>query len=228
LAYEWWYYCLFALILELLGKRRTDLFFWIFAAALLLAVAVLPAHLLLYMLIWGMGACVAILDSERFKFSPYVGWALFVSLLLGSRLFHILMDGYVNGYPGSMFIRFVPNLLLAAGFSILIVSLRGRSCAILRHLAFHKHMADFSYTIYLMHVPLLVFITAILSSNYGVSFFVQPASQVFLYSAAIVPVIYIALYLFSLLTERFTPNVKACLTGLIFANRLESKAGAVR
>lgn len=227
LAYEWWYYCLFALILELFGEKYTDLKFWFFAAVIFFAAIVLPAHLLLYMLIWGVGAWVAILDPERFKLSPYVGCALFISLLMVSRLFHILMDGYMNDYPGSMFFRFVPNLLLAAGFSLSIISLRNQSYSNLRHLAFHKHMADFSYTIYLMHVPLLVFITAILSSNYGVSFFVQPTLQVFIFSVAIILAIYIALYLFSLLTERNTPFVKAYLVRLISSARLKKNAGRI-
>ena len=65
------------------------------------------------------------------------------------------------------------------------------------------------------YVPLLVFITAILSSNFGVPFFVQPTLQVFLISALLLLLIYVALYLYSRNTERFTPNIKACLTSLI-------------
>jgi peptidoglycan/LPS O-acetylase OafA/YrhL len=82
-------------------------------------------------------------------------------------------------------------------------------------------MADFSYTVYLMHVPLLVLITAILSSNFGVQFVVAPTPWLFLILAVIVLVIYVALYLFSLITERFTPNVKAFLAGMILPSRLK-------
>lgn len=224
LAYEWWYYCLFGLILEAFSKKSADPILWVFASAALLALTALPAKLLLYMLVWGTGAWAATLDPQRFKFSPLAGCVLFVSLLIGSRLFHILLDGYVDHFAGSMFIRFVPNLLLAAGFSLLIIALRNRSYTAIRSLAFHKLMADFSYTVYLMHVPLLVLIAAILSSNYGVPFSVEPTFDVFLFLAVILLLIYVALYLFSLLTERFTPNVKAYLTGRFAPNRLKIKA----
>lgn len=223
LAYEWWYYCLFGLILELFGKKSSDLLFWVLASVVLFALIVLPVSLLLYMVIWGVGAWTASFDLKVIKFSPYVASILFILLLIGSRLFHILLDGYITNLPGSMYISFVPNLFLAAGFSLFIISLRDLKLPNFDHLSFHKIMADFSYTIYLMHVPLLVFITAILSSNFGVSFIVQPAPQVFLIMAVILLVIYVGLYLFSLITERFTPNVKVFLTWLIFPNRNKVK-----
>ncbi len=213
LAYEWWYYCLFALILELFRKKFTDLLFWIFVTGILGAIIVLPIGLLLYMLIWGIGVLAAIINPERIKFSPYIGCAMFILILIGSRLFHILLDK--SDLPGMFIIGFFVNLLLAISFSLLIISLRKQSFPNFQHLAFHKLMADFSYTVYLMHVPLLVFITAILSSNFGVPFFVQPTLQVFLISALLLLLIYVALYLYSRNTERFTPNIKACLTSLI-------------
>ncbi len=215
LAWEWWYYCLFGLMLELVVRRSSGLLFWIFASAVLFAFAVLPALLLLYMVIWGVGALAANLDFKRFIISPYAAAALFIFMLIGTRLLRILWDSYMTTLPSSMYTRFWPNLLLAASFSLLIISLRNRPYPILRHLAFHKHMADFSYTIYLMHVPLLVFITAILSSHFGVPFFIPPGPQVLLIMIAILLVIYILLYLFSRIAERFTPNVKALLSGII-------------
>lgn len=221
LAYEWWYYCLFGLMLEAAGKKSADPVLWLLASGALLALTVLPAKLLLYMLVWGTGAWAATLDPQRLKLSPFAACVLFVSLLAGSRLFHILLDGYTDHLPGSMVIRFVPNLLLAAGFSLLIISLRGKTCTGIRSFALHKFMADFSYTIYLMHVPLLLLITAILSSNYGVPFSVEPTFKVLLFLAVLILLIYLALYLFSLLTEKFTPNVKGCLAGLFAPNRLK-------
>jgi peptidoglycan/LPS O-acetylase OafA/YrhL len=215
LAFEWWYYCLFGLILELHRRKGSDPLFWVFASAVLLALIALPGPLLLYMVIWGVGVLAASLDPGRFKISPYLAAVLFALLLTGARLFHV----------GSMYTRFVPNLLLAAGFSLLIISLRNRSYPVFHRLAFHKFMADFSYTIYLMHVPLLVFITAIISSDFGVSFFVQPTPLVFLIMAAILLLVYVVLYLFSQMTERFTPNIKTLLTGLVFPGRLKAKTG---
>ncbi|TXT25669.1 MAG: acyltransferase family protein [Gallionellaceae bacterium] len=226
LAFEWWYYCLFGLMLEASGRKGNDPALWFLASAALIALIVLPAKLLLYMLVWGAGVWAAMFDPQRFRLSPLAGCVLFVSLLAGSRLFHILLDGYVDRLPGAMFIRFAPNLLLAAGFSLLVISLRSAGCATVRSLTFHKQMADFSYTVYLMHVPLLVLIAAILSSNHGVPLSVAPTFEVLLFLAALLLSVYLALYLFSLLTERFTPNVKALLMGLFVPSRLKTEAGS--
>lgn len=229
LAYECWYYCLFALILELFGKRCTGLDFWVLVVIALSALILLPVNLLLFMVVWGVGAWAAIIDPKHLKSPPppYIGCVLFILLLIGSRLSHILLDGYMHDFIVSMTIRMVRDISLAIGFSLLIISLRNMRYPVVRSLTLHKLMADFSFTIYLLHVPLLVFITAILSSHYGMSFFVQPTLQVFVVTTIILLVIYVVLYGFSLVTERYTSNVKRYLTKLISLNQLEGKAGRI-
>lgn len=213
LAFEWWYYCLFGLMLELSARKASDISFWVFVAAALFAFGVLPGPLLLYMVIWGVGVLAASIDSKQFKISPSFASVLLILLLMGTRSFHI----------GSLYTRFVPNLLLAVSFSLLIISLRNRSYPMFRQLTFHKFMADFSYTIYLMHVPLLVFITAIISSSFGVPFYVQPTPLVFLIMVGVLLVLYVALYSFAQATERFTPNIKSLMTALIVPGRIKTK-----
>jgi peptidoglycan/LPS O-acetylase OafA/YrhL len=214
LAYEWWYYCLFGLILEVLNRKSSELIFWFLVAVLLLAIAVLPTNLLLYMVIWGFGVWVAMLDPVRLKFPLYVGGSIFILVLIGSRISHIALDGSVTNILGSMLIRCVRDLSLAAGFSLLILSLQSQSLYSIRTLMFHKLMADFSFTIYLMHVPLLVFMTAMLNSEFDVQFFAQPTAQALLLSTVILLMIYGMLFLFSRVTEKNTPHVKAYLVKL--------------
>jgi peptidoglycan/LPS O-acetylase OafA/YrhL len=226
LAYEWWYYCLFALILELFRKKCTDFVFLVLVVIALCALMLSPVNLLLFMVVWGAGAWAAIIDSKHLNPPPYIGCGLFILLLIGSRVSHILLDGYIHDPIVSMVIRIVRDFSLAMGFSLLVISLRNMRYPVVRYLALHKLMADFSFTIYLLHVPLLVFITAILSSQFGMPFFVQPSPQVFLVTISILLIIYVVLFICSLVTEKYTPNVKRYLTKLIPLNRLESKARA--
>jgi hypothetical protein len=201
-------------MLEVLNRKSSGLIFWFLVAVLLLAIAVLPTNLLLYIVIWGFGVWVAMLDPLHLKCPLYVGASVFILVLIGSRISHIALDGSATNILGSMLIRCGRDLSLAAGFSLLILSFQSQSLYSIRTLVFHKLMADFSFTIYLMHVPLLVFITAMLNSEFDVQFFVQPTTQTVLLLTVILLTIYGMLFLFSGGTEKNTPFVKAYLVKL--------------
>jgi peptidoglycan/LPS O-acetylase OafA/YrhL len=175
------------------------------------------------MVVWGVGVLAAMFDSKRIPVSTSVFLFAFVLLLLGSRASHILLDNHIDNEFMSLLFRMVRDYSLAISFSLLIISLQNREVSLIRYLGFHKQMADFSYTIYLMHVPLLVFITAVLSSKYAVQFFVQPSYQIVVIAASIIIGIYILLYAFSLVTERFTPSVKIYLTKLTAPEHLQNR-----
>ncbi len=218
LSFEWWFYCLFALILDIITRRYTDLIFWLSGLVGVILILVFPIKLSLYFLIWLLGVSVASIDSNRFRFNPYVSLIIFVLLSAGSRLSRILFDAHQND-PVYFYLGFIEDFIVAMGFAALILSVRSTQKTVPGSLAFHKVMADFSFTIYLLHVPLLVFITAILSSNFGVPFFVQPTLQHFLISGLILLLIYVILFIYSQFTERFTPNVKNYLTRTIISIR---------
>lgn len=226
LSYEWWYYCLFALILTLMSRKTSELSFWISAVCIVAAVFVFPFKQTLYFSVWMLGAWIATIESSRFRISPVYAWAIFILLASGSRISHIYFDS-LQDQPIGEFINFLQNFLVAAGFSILILSIRNIKTFVPGSNSFHMRMADFSYTIYLLHVPMLVFITALLSDKYAIPFFVQPATQVFFQFSLILISIYIGLYFFSQVTEKFTPNVKSYLIRVASRNRQITKTESI-
>jgi peptidoglycan/LPS O-acetylase OafA/YrhL len=179
---------------------------------------------MLYFTIWLLGTWVASIDQNRLKITPIYGWGIFIMLTAGSRISHIYFDPYVN-LSGYVYIQYLINLTVAVGFAVLVLSMRNVGKLQLSGNPMHKRMADFSYTIYLLHVPLLVFITAILSDKFNVPFFVQPTFQVLMQFLAIILFIYIVLYFFSLVTEKNTPYVKAYLVKLTARFRQSKQTG---
>src|SRR5450830_63989 len=100
LSYEWWYYCLFALLLELMIRKSSDIFFWISGICIIATLVLFPVKLPLYFLIWALGAWIASIDHNRFSLSPIYGWAVFALLTTASRVSHIYFDSYENTSAG--------------------------------------------------------------------------------------------------------------------------------
>jgi peptidoglycan/LPS O-acetylase OafA/YrhL len=102
---------------------------------------------------------------------------------------------------------------VALSFAVLIVSMRGRNITFFEKThAFNKFFADFSYSLYLIHFPLMLFFLALISSFGsfpGIATGYSPTSieGLGLYGLVIF-LVYISSYAFSLLTERKTYQVK--------------------
>jgi peptidoglycan/LPS O-acetylase OafA/YrhL len=203
LAYEWWLYCIFGLVLEVLRRRVKDFMLWILLAALIAVIAICPTKFLIYMGFWILGVLTAVVKFDKVRVSHNIALIIFVILLLISRMVHILFDGYAH-----VFISLIRDFTLAISFSISIIALQNQEKFLIRYFKFQKSMADFSYTIYLLHVPLLVFIVAVLGGYYGVSFLGEPNPKEIVISIIVLIFTYSSLYGFSLVTERHTSNVK--------------------
>jgi peptidoglycan/LPS O-acetylase OafA/YrhL len=170
---------------------------------LVIVVAVCPAKFLIYMGFWILGVLTAVVNFDKVRVSHNNALMIFVILLLISRMIHILFDGYAY-----VFIQIIRDFTLAISFSLSINTLQNQDKFFLSSFKFQKNMADFSYTIYLLHVPLMVFIVAILGGYYGVNFLGEPNPKGIVISIFILIFTYCALYGFSLVTERHTSNVK--------------------
>jgi peptidoglycan/LPS O-acetylase OafA/YrhL len=164
---EFWFYVVFGLVLAALvgrGGRRLPL------AALALAVtAVLGRQFVELMGLWLIGVAVvfapaaaAVPQVPGTKFSP---WRRVIRLLQNpltalAVLFAVLVlvrlkqDG-IKG--GSMIL--VRNYVVALTFAWLLVTMRGATFRPLERMArFNRFMADFSYSLYLIHFPLMLFL----------------------------------------------------------------------
>jgi peptidoglycan/LPS O-acetylase OafA/YrhL len=155
LANEFWYYILFPLLIIAVWRGARG--HWRIAAA---AGAVLIAWLAgpsiaMYFSIWLLGVAVWYLPSVRARFSRPIGIASAAAFLFGARLVrhHVI---------GS---QFESDVLLAVLFcGVLYAALQERQTmrpSLYQGIAHHAAAA--SYTLYLVHLPALVFLNAALA-----------------------------------------------------------------
>ena len=147
LAYETWYYALFPLLVLAVRPGNTQ---WRLAAAVaVVALAFcLSAGIVLYFLVWLMGAAASRLRIDIGAVPRYAGWLLFGALAMVLRLQG--QDGDVDGQS------LAPDLLYSGVFLWCLCGAGRRDPAAMRPLvAAGAFLAGFSFTLYVLHVPLL-------------------------------------------------------------------------
>jgi peptidoglycan/LPS O-acetylase OafA/YrhL len=202
LAYEWWYYCIFALIsAALLNSGITRVVYGILGLALLL---ILPGKLILWGSIWLVGVVSAILIAKfNMPAHPILIFTAFLVVIIVARFSHSmdifrvspLISWFARDFFFSIFFAFT---LFAAN-------------QIKKELPFSRinhSLAEFSFSIYLYHFPFLIFVTALTYQHFGIHFQLQPAFGSYLYCVALTSFIYLYCYLCYSITERYTPYIR--------------------
>ena len=213
LANEWWYYVVFALLLVCLAAHHPPV--WR-AAALVggaFVLAALPAEISLWFSLWLFGMALALV-GRRWRglawrvAAPLMG-AGFLVALLGMRLTELVWAQprwVLNAYS------LVVDASAAAAFGIGLLSanravFRGSGRA-------HRALAGFSFSLYAVHYPALLFLLAAAHDLFGIAF-VQPVGWVgCAVSAAVIVAVVGYAWCFAAVTERHTGVVRAALTRL--------------
>jgi peptidoglycan/LPS O-acetylase OafA/YrhL len=124
-------------------------------------------------------------------------------------------DSIVN-VSSAMMDVLLRGLIVAAGCFVLFLSVSTPSNQPLSGAyeggKVHAPLAAFSYTLYLVHVPFLLFSVALLHKVFGVPFARQPSMAGMLYFLAMLCVIYAYAYLFSCFTEKHTDRFRRYLS----------------
>lgn len=213
LANEWWYYLMFpALVLgpargTRLPVRAVSLLF------LVGAVLVLPRRMLALGLVWLLGALASEWRRPVRLPVPLV-LLVFAGTVLanGSGITFRLLDRFLPGF----LILTASALMVGFAFVLLLLAVRsGPSQEPLPGGAWHERLADFSYSLYLSHYPLLVLLLAAFQSRFGWGIQSAPTPRAFLLILALLPILYVWAYGLSLFTERQTPRVRQWLMGLL-------------
>lgn len=199
LAFEWWFYCLWAFSLGAFfysGAGR------IFSVVLVIAmISALPFELLVSMLLWLLGIVVFFYGRSSLpKPHPLVGLTIFLVVISYARLSHNQNNTLAQE---SFSVKFLRDFELGLAYSIALVSLYQLE----RPLWFewmHVKLASFSYSLYIVHFPMMVLIVACLKDIIGVGFLQQPCTDAYLYFSTLVIVLYIYAFIFSLATEIHT------------------------
>jgi peptidoglycan/LPS O-acetylase OafA/YrhL len=208
---EFWFYFVFGLAAVLLLHRSVR------ARGAAIAMGAIVFAILgtgfLYLLgLWLIGVAVALIGRSRLE-RPLLALVLFVAVLIAARILHDKVSAFVWGQS-------VRDYGVVVSFAYLLYSMRSARSALLARLAsFNRFMADFSFSLYLIHFPMLIFLSSIaFASGYfpGVATGYQPTDPqgLFLY-VLIVVAVYLAAWGFSLLTERHTARLRICLNSIV-------------
>jgi peptidoglycan/LPS O-acetylase OafA/YrhL len=214
LAYEWWYYTLFALLAA--AWTGTDLGRWrpVSAVAGLLLAAWLPGHVTLWGGIWLLGLLThRWIASGAWRPHPVIGLAMLALAIVWSRLSHNVEN---VDHPESLFTGFARDLVLGLAFSVALASIT-RLQGTLGCSRFHARMADFSYTTYLCHFPAMLLLIAVAFQCVGLPFQQQPDARGLACLVGLSALLLAYCRAFAWLTERHTAAVQrwlqATLTG---------------
>jgi len=201
LAYEWWYYFLFPAIIQVFhGPVRSRIYA---VVVVVLIFSLLTPHMLKLFPLWLMGAL-----CWRFglfaKVNIFLACGLMLLGALGMR-FELTLLPF-----GSLPIN---QYLLGFGVSALLLSFRTTK-VLLPCASLSRHLAAFSYSLYLIHFPITLFCIGWYFQLTGATSRMYPADGVFIVLAVIVLINISAAYLLSLITEKKTNQIRRWLLAL--------------
>jgi peptidoglycan/LPS O-acetylase OafA/YrhL len=144
LGIEWFFYFLFPIALFALARIRAFGSYSAIIAALLVAFALVLAGrrgLAVYWIVWTAGAfCSQIrLSGPISRYLPWIGGGVGLFFFLGHPAMHLKID----------------DLFIGLGVALLFVNPKVLNWRL--HRSMDKALADFSYSLYVVHMPVLVF-----------------------------------------------------------------------
>lgn len=210
-ACEFWYYVIFPLLLLPLARNYPlmgRLSGFLFGLGLFLWFAVSSPLFRSFSLLWGIGA-LAYLAPRPLMRSRWGALAAYVVVLIPARF--IVHGPVLDAHP---WLQDATDVTMAILFANLLITLRFGAqdgWSFLRP-RFHASLADFSYSLYIIHGPLLMLIRAVSDEVLGPAWTKTPsvALQWWMLFAAI-PVVVGAAYGFSRFTEARTGSARRLL-----------------
>jgi len=204
LACEFWYYITFPLLLMLFAKHYpSKIRLMSFTLGLLLFFFLLTPESWFGFgfLLWSMGAFATLIPRALLR-SRILSLALLVCVLVIIRL--LVRGPTIEACP--LISRFA-DILAAGAFVNLLLAFRDGPKLGFRILESNKHkvFADFSFSLYAVHMPLLVFMRAAADQIFGERRVLQLAQlENYLLAIAVIFTVIFSAYIFSQLTEAKT------------------------
>lgn len=202
LANEFWYYLMFPLLLApLMFKRslsqRAALF--TIGAAVVLFIGAHNVSTIWLFTLWLMGAAVRFLKVRPIK-SRILAWGIAALTLLAFP--------YLHDHFGAL-----PTQLVGVTFAIAVMQTRGQPLMAGETLiAICKRLSGFSFSLYLIHLPLLAFILTAADRSSDPFLNISPATLIGpVVIAGLVCASYTVAFIFSLATERYTDDARRFL-----------------
>jgi peptidoglycan/LPS O-acetylase OafA/YrhL len=204
LANEWWYYILYPLAILPIVNRNLSIKSIAYVCLCIMILTILTPSIRWLFLVWLMGACIVFLPQLKAKVW-HIG-------LCGTLLVFWLAFGALNLFGGVYvdLARYMTGFLAAS--LIYLISCRKAALVNGIYARCTHFLASISYTLYLTHMPFIVFVTAFLIQD-GPKLLPNLSSIAATIAIAILSVIYaVAIwYLF----ERHTNIVKQWLESIL-------------
>lgn len=207
LTCEAWYYLLFPLAAAACFLPFSRITRFACAVLLLFAGWFVGGEILLYFGVWLSGACIHFLNRPVFR----TVWPSVAIMLIAATCLRLHLMETVSAW--------VWNFLIAAGTGLLINTLSHTPGNVPAGARIHRALSGFSYSLYLCHWPLALFLMAVLyqKTGYGIQ---MPLSA---FSLSIYTGLLLCIYGFSWgfawLTERNTRFVRVWLDRMCNATR---------
>jgi peptidoglycan/LPS O-acetylase OafA/YrhL len=205
LAYEWFYYLTFPIVLAAIGliRGRASTFapLLLYLPIMLLLAYFFPSYVAYYP-VWLFGVAARGMHA-RPSASPR-------RALAGGVLTFILLAISRTHLVSSFFI----DVSLGLSLAISLASIR-LSTAASMFSRINAGFASFSYSLYVMHFPLMVFVVATLVRVGAITARLAPTPTAFALFVACCCLIYGTAWVFSLGTERQTRRVRSLLSGIL-------------
>lgn len=201
LSYEAWYYVLFPLaVFSLFGKGSA-----LQRALSILAVGAIfwfvGNRIAWYFGIWLLGLLPVVFPRLMPK-KIWIPALCMLGILATARLKQLPVDGFWVDFS------------LACAVVLFIGALGRHSIHVPGPKEFHRCLADFSYSLYLVHFPAALFLCAALHGVWGVPLRAMPVIASFGTYAAVIVTVYLFAFAFSRLTEYHTPVFRRWLSKL--------------
>jgi peptidoglycan/LPS O-acetylase OafA/YrhL len=202
LAYEWFYYLTFPLVLARargFQQQGSMLRSITISALAILALAWLFPKYIAYYPIWLMGV-VARLVALRRPLSRYWAYSALAALpaLLALARPHMLPALITDSLIAAVLAVMLSNPEIASGPRFLS--------------GFSRKMAEFSYSLYVVHFPLLLFLVALLAHTGVMAGRLAPNAMGAALLFACLALAYAFAWILSLVTERQTPRLRRLLS----------------
>lgn len=206
LSAEFWFYAVFGIAVVAFRRPAT-----IKAASALLLSAIMiglgPAFFPLLVL-WCIGIACAYAPSNRVIERPVAAGLVLFGLLVASRMYSPNLEHHLG-------VKYIADFSTACAFGWLIASMRNVKSTFLTATAkVNNTLASFSYSLYLLHFPLMLFaLGGLYECGFrGIAHGYSPTDPAGLCLYGVVLIfVYIAAYSFSLVTEHQTSRCRRLL-----------------
>jgi peptidoglycan/LPS O-acetylase OafA/YrhL len=218
LANEWWYYVVFGFFMVAYRSRRMRTRV-VATGAMLTIIMFLPLQISLWLAFWAVGVAVAVLSRFWAGWSFTTGAIILVVFLIAVRWIGPRLWSF--GVATGLATDFALDLAVALGYAIVLLCAKNLKDR-LKFRSLHRALASFSYTIYLVHFPAMVFLAAFMKDVLDIGFARQPGVAATIYAGALLVTLYGCAWIFAALTEAHTDVIRSRLS-LVISDLLSAR-----